>query len=38
VDGAFRFGSNGIAERTLEVREITATGFRVVSPAPRSFD
>lgn len=38
VDGAFRFSSTGIAERSLEVREVTATGTIVVSPAPRSFD
>jgi hypothetical protein len=38
VDGAFRFGSTGIAERSLEVREVTASGFRVVSPAPRDFE
>jgi ABC-type branched-subunit amino acid transport system substrate-binding protein len=38
VDGPFRFGSNGIAERSLEVREVTAAGTIVVSPAPRSFD
>ena len=38
VDGAFRFGRDGIAERALEVREVTATGTNVVSPAPRGFD
>lgn len=38
IDGAFRFGPDGIAERALEVREVTATGTRVVSPAPRGFD
>jgi branched-chain amino acid transport system substrate-binding protein len=38
VDGAFRFGTNGIAERTLDVREVTASGSQVVSPAPRGFD
>jgi branched-chain amino acid transport system substrate-binding protein len=38
VDGPFRFTSNGIAERSLEVREVTAGGTIVVSPAPRSFD
>jgi ABC-type branched-subunit amino acid transport system substrate-binding protein len=38
VDGAFRFGANGIAERALEVREVTAGGYRTVSPAPRGFD
>jgi ABC-type branched-subunit amino acid transport system substrate-binding protein len=38
VDGAFRFGANGVAERSLEVREITAAGTTVLSPAPKTFD
>ena len=38
VDGPFRFTASGIAERSLEVREVTATGTIVVSPAPRGFD
>ena len=38
VDGAFRFGRDGIAERALEVREVTATGTIVVSPAARGFN
>jgi ABC-type branched-subunit amino acid transport system substrate-binding protein len=38
VDGAFRFGRDGIAERALEVREVGANGTTVVSPAPRSFE
>ncbi|HEX6377009.1 MAG TPA: penicillin-binding protein activator [Allosphingosinicella sp.] len=38
VDGPFRFTSNGVAERSLEVREVTVAGTIVVSPAPRSFD
>jgi ABC-type branched-subunit amino acid transport system substrate-binding protein len=38
VDGPFRFGPGGIAERSLEVREVTSTGTIVVSPAPRGFD
>lgn len=38
VDGPFRFAPSGIAERSLEVREVTAAGTVVVSPAPRSFD
>jgi branched-chain amino acid transport system substrate-binding protein len=37
IDGAFRFGSNGIAERSLEVQEIKTGTFAVVSPAPRGF-
>lgn len=37
VDGAFRFGRDAVAERALEVREVTAAGVRVVSAAPRGF-
>ena len=37
VDGNFRFGRNGIAERLLEVRQVSATGTTVVSPAARAF-
>lgn len=37
IDGAFRFGRDGIAERILEVQQINPTGFTVVSPAARSF-
>ena len=37
VDGNFRFGRDGIAERLLEVRQVTATGTIVVSPAARAF-
>ena len=38
VDGAFRFGRDGIAERALEVREVNAAGTTIVSPAPRGFN
>ncbi|TFI59696.1 penicillin-binding protein activator [Sphingomonas parva] len=38
VDGAFRFAASGVAERALEVREVTAGGTKVVSPAARDFD
>lgn len=38
VDGPFRFGRDGVAERALEVREVTTSGVNVVSPAPRGFD
>jgi len=38
VDGIFRFGRDGIAERALEVREITAAGTKVVSPAATAFN
>jgi hypothetical protein len=37
VDGIFRFGPDGIAQRALEVREVTAAGTRVVSPAATTF-
>jgi ABC-type branched-subunit amino acid transport system substrate-binding protein len=37
VDGVFRFGADGVAQRGLEVRQVTATGYSVVSPAPASF-
>jgi ABC-type branched-subunit amino acid transport system substrate-binding protein len=38
IDGPFRFDSSGVAQRSLEVREVTASGTIVLSPAPRSFD
>jgi ABC-type branched-subunit amino acid transport system substrate-binding protein len=38
VDGAFRFGRDGVADRALEVREVTAAGTSVISPAPRGFN
>lgn len=37
VDGAFRFGRDGIVERALEVKEVTTGGVRTVSPAPTGF-
>jgi branched-chain amino acid transport system substrate-binding protein len=37
IDGAFRFDGSGVAERMLEVNQITPGGFNSVSPAPRSF-
>ena len=37
VDGIFRFGRSGVAERALEVREVTAAGAKVVSPAATAF-
>ena len=37
LDGAFRFGRDGIAERALEVQEVRPTGTVVVSPAPSGF-
>ena len=37
IDGAFRFGRSGIAERALEVSEIGAGTYAVVAAAPRAF-
>lgn len=37
VDGIFRFHRDGVAERSLEVREVTAGGTRIVSPASTAF-
>ena len=37
VDGAFRFGPGGVAQRALEVGEVSPAGVKTVSPAPASF-
>ncbi|MFA7603170.1 MAG: penicillin-binding protein activator [Novosphingobium sp.] len=37
LDGAFRFRSDGVIERALEVREVQAGGVVTVSPAPARF-
>ena len=37
VDGIFRLRPDGLVERGLSVMEITASGNRVVDPAPNSF-
>jgi ABC-type branched-subunit amino acid transport system substrate-binding protein len=37
VDGIFRFGRDGVVERALEVRQVTATGTAIVAPAATSF-
>lgn len=37
IDGAFRFDRDGVAERALEVREVTASGTTTISPAAASF-
>ena len=37
IDGAFRFGRDGIAERALEVQEIQNGQVVTVSPAPAGF-
>lgn len=37
IDGAFRFGRDGIAERALQVQQIDTGRFTTVSPAPQRF-
>ncbi|WP_150002602.1 penicillin-binding protein activator [Iodidimonas gelatinilytica] len=37
LDGAFRFGGNGVAQRRLAVLEIRRTGFQVIDSAPSGF-
>lgn len=37
LDGAFRFGRDGVAERALEVQEVRTGGAVTVSPAARTF-
>jgi branched-chain amino acid transport system substrate-binding protein len=37
VDGAFRFSRDGVAERLLEVRQVTAAGTTTVAPAASKF-
>lgn len=37
IDGPFRFGTDGVIQRALEVRQIQAKGVGVVSPAPDRF-
>jgi outer membrane PBP1 activator LpoA protein len=37
VDGAFRFGRDGVVERALEVREIKGGDVTPVDPAPTGF-
>jgi len=37
VDGPFRFGSDGIAERALAVHQIGSGGITTVSPPPSGF-
>lgn len=37
VDGPFRFGRNGIAERALEVREVRGGEVVPIDPAPTGF-
>lgn len=37
IDGAFRFGRDGVAERALEVQEIRPGTTTTISPAPTGF-
>lgn len=37
LDGAFRFGRDGVAERLLEVQQVGDGQLSIVSPASRSF-
>lgn len=37
LDGAFRFGENGVVQRAFEVNEVRPGGVTVVSPAPARF-
>lgn len=37
LDGAFRFGRDGVAERALEVQEIKGGSTVTISPAPQGF-
>lgn len=37
LDGAFRFGRDGVVERAMEVREVRSGGVSVVDPAPQAF-
>jgi len=38
IDGIFRFRNDGAIERGLAVMEVAPEGFRVVDPAPRTFE
>lgn len=37
LDGVFRFASDGVAERAMDVREVANGTFTIVSPAPSRF-
>jgi ABC-type branched-subunit amino acid transport system substrate-binding protein len=37
IDGAFRFGRDGVAERALEVSQVNAGTFQTIDAAPRGF-
>lgn len=38
ISGLFRFLPSGLSERSLEVREVTRTGNKIVDPARKSFE
>ena len=38
IDGPFRFGSDGVVERAMEVRQVGARTISVVDPAPERFE
>ena len=38
VEGIFRLGKNGIAERGLAIREIQKEGIKTIKPAPSAFN
>jgi branched-chain amino acid transport system substrate-binding protein len=38
IDGAFRFGRDGTAERALVVYQVGQGTTQVISPAPARFD
>ena len=37
LDGPFRFRSNGVGERAMEVREVRTGQVVIVEPAPAQF-
>lgn len=37
LDGAFRFGRDGVVERAMEVREVRGGAVSVIDPAPAGF-
>jgi ABC-type branched-subunit amino acid transport system substrate-binding protein len=37
LDGAFRFGQNGVVQRTMEVREVRDGSVAIIDPAPATF-
>ena len=37
LDGPFRFGRDGVIERTMEVREVRTGTVTIIDPAPQRF-